>query len=57
MMNAKKSGERTTPASPSFMEENYCEDDHHTGKSLHDRLEERMNETEKMYTQKITNEQ
>lgn len=57
MMNAKKGGERTTPASPSFMEENFCEDDHHTGKSLAHRLEERMAETEKMNTKEITNEQ
>ncbi|MBL7728807.1 MAG: amidohydrolase family protein [Dinghuibacter sp.] len=57
MMNAKKGGERTMPASPSFMEENYCEEDHHTGKSLAHRLEERMAETEKMNTKQITNEQ
>jgi imidazolonepropionase-like amidohydrolase len=58
MMNAKKTGERTLPAAPSFMEENFCEDDHHTGKSLLHRLEERMMETEKTSsTKQITNEQ
>lgn len=55
MSNARRSGERTMPAAPSMMEENYCEDDHHTGKSLLDRLEQRMMETEK--ANQITNEQ
>jgi imidazolonepropionase-like amidohydrolase len=57
MINAKKTGERTGPAAPSLTEQNFCEDDHHTGKSLWDRLEERMMQTEKMNTHQITNEQ
>lgn len=58
IMGAKKMGDRTMPAAPSFMEENFCEDDHHTGKSLLHRLEERMMETEKASsTKQITNEQ
>ncbi len=37
MIGAKKAGEKTAPAVPSFREKNYCEDDHHEGNSLWDR--------------------
>jgi imidazolonepropionase-like amidohydrolase len=42
MSNAKKMGEKSGPASPSFMEEAMCEEDHRHGNSLWDRLEKRM---------------
>ena len=42
MIGAKKGGEKTGPAVPSFHQRNYCEDDHHDGKSLWDRIEERF---------------
>jgi hypothetical protein len=44
MIGAKKSGERTGPALPSFNEENHCEEDHYDGKSLWDRLKTRIAE-------------
>ncbi len=44
-IGAKKGGERTIPATPSFMHQNECEDDHHHGKTLWDRLEQRMGST------------
>ena len=42
MITAKKGGDKTGPAIPSFREKNYCEDDHHDGNSLWDRIEVRM---------------
>ena len=42
MTTAKKGGNKTAPAIPSFKEKNYCEDDHHDGNSLWDRIEARM---------------
>ena len=42
MIGAKKGGDKTGPAIPSFRERNYCEDDHHDGNSLWDRIEERL---------------
>ena len=42
MITAKKGGDKTGPAIPSFKEKNYCEDDHHDGNSLWDRIEVRM---------------
>ncbi|MEO6722561.1 MAG: amidohydrolase family protein [Ferruginibacter sp.] len=42
MIGAKKGGEKTGPATPSFHERNYCEEDHHDGNSLWDRIEERF---------------
>ena len=42
MIAAKKSGDKTTPPAPSFRERNYCEEDHHDGNSLWERIEERM---------------
>jgi hypothetical protein len=34
MIGAKKGGDKTGPAIPSFRERNYCEEDHHDGNSL-----------------------
>jgi imidazolonepropionase-like amidohydrolase len=45
MIGAKKGGERTGPATPSFMETAECELDHQHGKDLWHRLEKRMAET------------
>jgi imidazolonepropionase-like amidohydrolase len=42
MIGAKKGGDKTGPAVPSFRERNYCEDDHHDGNSLWDRIEDRL---------------
>jgi imidazolonepropionase-like amidohydrolase len=42
LIGAKKGGDRVVPASPSFMEEAMCEDDHQHGKSLWERIEKRM---------------
>ena len=42
MIGAKKGGDKTSPAIPSFRERNYCEDDHHDGNSLWDRIEDRL---------------
>ena len=46
MIASKKSGERTGPAVPSFRDRNACEDDHHEGNSLWDRIVERFESTE-----------
>lgn len=42
MINAKKGGAATRPNVPSFREQNMCEEDHHHGKSLWDRISNRM---------------
>ncbi len=42
MIGAKKGGDKTGPAIPSFRERNYCEEDHHHGNSLWDRIEDRL---------------
>ncbi len=42
MIGAKKGGDKTGPAIPSFREKNYCEDDHHEGNSIWDRIEDRL---------------
>ena len=46
MILAKKGGASTRPMAPSFREENMCEDDHGHGKSLWDRISQRMILTE-----------
>ena len=46
MIGAKKTGERTTPAMPSFREANYCEEDHEDAKSLWGRIQARIASTE-----------
>ncbi len=46
MINAKKGGEKTVPAAPSFAVKNYCEEGCHDGNSLLDRLEHRQTSTE-----------
>ena len=46
MILAKKGGAGTRPMTPSFREENMCEDDHGHGKSLWDRISQRMILTE-----------
>lgn len=46
MIGAKKSGERTGPAVPSFSELNYCEEDHRDEKTLWERIEARMGSIE-----------
>ena len=46
MILAKKGGSATRPMTPSFREENMCEDDHGHGKSLWDRISQRMILTE-----------
>ena len=46
MILAKKGGGSTRPMTPSFREENMCEDDHEHGKSLWDRISQRMILTE-----------
>ena len=38
MIGAKKGGEKTAPASPSFRERNYCEEDHHDEKTFWGRI-------------------
>jgi imidazolonepropionase-like amidohydrolase len=45
MLAAKKGGERTGPATPSFMEVAECELDHSHGKDLWHRIEKRMEAT------------
>ena len=42
MIGAKKGGDKTGPAIPSFKERNFCEEDHHDGNSLWDRIEARL---------------
>ena len=46
MINAKKGGEKTVPATPSFGVRNYCQEGCHDGNSLQDRLEHRQTSTE-----------
>jgi imidazolonepropionase-like amidohydrolase len=46
MILAKKGGASTRPMAPSFREENMCEEDHGHGKSLWDRISQRMILTE-----------
>ena len=46
MIGAKKGGDKTGPAIPSFSEINYCEEDHHDEKSLWGRIEARILSTE-----------
>ena len=46
MISAKKTGEKTSPAIPSFREMNYCEEDHHDEKSLWERIQARIVSTE-----------
>jgi len=45
MIGAKKGGERTGPAIPSFRNANHCEEDHSEGRSLWERIEARMEAT------------
>jgi imidazolonepropionase-like amidohydrolase len=42
MADAKKGGDKTQPATPSFKAHNFCEDDHESGKTLWDRIEKRL---------------
>jgi imidazolonepropionase-like amidohydrolase len=42
MIGAKKGGDRTGPAIPSFGELNHCEEDHYDGKTLWDRIQSRF---------------
>ncbi len=42
MINAKKGGAATRPNVPSFREQNMCEEDHNHGKSLWDRISNRI---------------
>ncbi len=46
MISAKKGGERTSPAMPSFREANYCEEDHEEAKDLWGRIQARIASTE-----------
>jgi imidazolonepropionase-like amidohydrolase len=46
MIGAKKNGDRTIPAVPSFREMNFCEEDHEDEKSLWGRIESRIESTE-----------
>ncbi len=46
MIGAKKGGERTGPAVPSFAEMNHCEEDHYDGKTLWDRIQSRFISTD-----------
>ena len=46
MIGAKKSGEKTSPAVPSFREANYCEEDHEEAKNLWGRIQARITSTE-----------
>ncbi|MDN3654752.1 amidohydrolase family protein [Ferruginibacter paludis] len=39
MIGAKKGGEKTSPATPSFRERNYCEEDHHEAKTFWGRID------------------
>ena len=39
MIGAKKGGEKTSPAAPSFREKNYCEEDIHTDKAFWGKIE------------------
>ena len=46
MITAKKGGEKTVPATPSFGARNYCQEGCHDVNSLQDRLEHRVTSTE-----------
>jgi imidazolonepropionase-like amidohydrolase len=46
MIGAKKGGASTRPATPSYKAENECEDDHHHGNSIWDRISSRWDNTE-----------
>jgi imidazolonepropionase-like amidohydrolase len=46
MIGAKKGGASTRPATPSYKAENECEDDHHHGNSIWDRISNRWANTE-----------
>ncbi|MCW3093112.1 MAG: N-acetylglucosamine-6-phosphate deacetylase [Ferruginibacter sp.] len=48
MISAKKGGDKTTPAAPSFRQRNYCEEDHQEGNSLWDRIQERFVSVDKL---------
>ena len=41
MIAAKKGGDKTAPATPSFKPRNYCEDDHQGANSIWERIEQR----------------
>ena len=41
MIGAKKVGEKTTPAAPSYKVKNYCEEDIHTDKTFWGRIDEK----------------
>jgi hypothetical protein len=41
MIAAKKGGDKTGPATPSFRPRNYCEDDHQGANSIWERIEQR----------------
>lgn len=46
MIGAKKGGEKTGPAIPSFRNSNHCEEDHSEGRGLWERIEARIEATE-----------
>jgi len=46
MIGAKKSGERTGPAVPSFRQLNSCEEDHEENNGLWGRIQNRIDATE-----------
>jgi imidazolonepropionase-like amidohydrolase len=46
MIGAKKGGASTRPATPSYRAENECEEDHHHGNSIWDRISNRWANTE-----------
>jgi hypothetical protein len=46
MIGAKKGGASTRPATPSYKAENECEEDHHHGNSIWDRISNRWANTE-----------
>jgi len=46
MIAAKKGGDKTTPAVPSFKPRNYCEEDHQGDGSIWDRIEQRTSAAE-----------
>ncbi len=46
MIEAKKGGEKTTPAMPSYKEKNYCEEDRHDEKTIWGRIDKNYLSTE-----------
>ncbi|MEO6548875.1 MAG: amidohydrolase family protein [Ferruginibacter sp.] len=48
MISAKKGGEKTGSAVPSFRQRNYCEEDHQEGSSLWNRIQERFISVDKL---------